>query len=760
MIMETDTEQEIILPVNRTSYGAGQALAQQLSGEFSLQIVEGLSKVVHADAVIFYLYDPVSGYFNVPPYVSGTLFSPETYQAMHPVQPHILSHLVFCREPIFAPSSESLYYLLHDAATPVPELHFYQREQIRSTAVIPLCIEAKLVGVLFIHFRQPQQFDLPQRQLIESLAYYAAISINMSQALNTLSKRRIRELEILQSIDRELNANLELTEVLSTILRLGHDHVPASRASIILPIPGQRSFTTIVRMGQNVEEPKSLKILSVDMLGITHWAMQHRRSVRVDNVHSDKPWCNIYVQLSEETVSELDVPLIDGDEVIGVFNFEGQQEGAFCEEDQQFLETLAGQAALTIKKSQAFESEKKAAERFELLYEAGRELSKVVDHTQLDLAYATIVSIVQKRSQCSVVIRRYDEDSQELVVVSSSYHRHLSPIPRLRIHQSFNVHHGKTVVIRDINEGGTQYQWIKFADPKLVSLVIIPFVFKSHYYGDISLGHDIANYFDDADITFFEALAQQLASVLSRLEVIEERQEFQQRAIAAEEMSTISDSTFELVHRLGNSLGLVGYYINAIQEELQVRGVVSEYISEKLELIDLSASSVLNLSNQLKQKVVRTAAEMHDDPVLFPPHVLLDETLGEITIPTNIQICCQIEPSVAKILIYPNLVVNSLHNLIMNAIQAMPEGGELTCSIYNRGNSVVFEIKDTGIGIPPGQHTKIFNLFYSTKKSSGFGLWSARRNALKNRGKLELQRSVPGRGTTFVLLFPQEGVYE
>src|SRR5262249_33822359 len=152
-----------------------------------------------------------------------------------------------------------------------------------------------------------------------------------------------------------------------------------------------------------------------------------------------------------------------------------------------------------------------------------------------------------------------------------------------------------------------------------------------YYYGDLSLSHGVANYFRDADIAFFEALAQQLASIIYRLEITAERQEFEQRVIAAEEMCSIGHSTFELVHRLGNSLGLVGYYVNSIREDLQMKRVVSEYISEKLEQIEESASSVLHLSNQLRQKVAGTAPETYEEPILYPPHVLLDEALSEVT---------------------------------------------------------------------------------------------------------------------------------
>jgi signal transduction histidine kinase len=62
-------------------------------------------------------------------------------------------------------------------------------------------------------------------------------------------------------------------------------------------------------------------------------------------------------------------------------------------------------------------------------------------------------------------------------------------------------------------------------------------------------------------------------------------------------------------------------------------------------------------------------------------------------------------------------------------------------------------VADTGPGIPDEMQPKVFNLFYSTKRSSGFGLWSARQYARANGGDLALE-SVEGRGTTFTLKLP------
>src|SRR6516162_4871300 len=113
--MEAEIRQDIIAPVERVSYEADQALAQQLYSEFSLQtVVDNIKRSTLADVVIFYPYDRINERFDFPPYVSGTLLNPDIHKAMYPVQPHLLPLLNLHMEPLFATNSEKLYYLLHD----------------------------------------------------------------------------------------------------------------------------------------------------------------------------------------------------------------------------------------------------------------------------------------------------------------------------------------------------------------------------------------------------------------------------------------------------------------------------------------------------------------------------------------------------------------------------------------------------------------------------------------------------------------------
>jgi signal transduction histidine kinase len=299
---------------------------------------------------------------------------------------------------------------------------------------------------------------------------------------------------------------------------------------------------------------------------------------------------------------------------------------------------------------------------------------------------------------------------------------------------------------------------IKQSDPEMYSFIVTPIMFKDRYYGNLGLRHEDVGHFQGTDIHFFEGLAQQLASTIYRLETAQARQVYEQRAVSAEEMSSIGQSAYEVTHRLGNDLGLVESYVSDIQLELGSLDVDSEFIFRKLENIVQAVRTVLNLSRELKNQLASLGAtdEAASEPVIISPASLLEE-LREHTVPLlppNTQIDTEIDDDIAYIQAIPGSIDDVLLNLIANAIYAMPDGGKITLRARNAGRYVALEVVDTGIGISPEKQSKIFDLFFSTKGSSGFGLWSARRNILKNRGEIKVE-SNPGRGTTFILFLPR-----
>jgi signal transduction histidine kinase len=150
-----------------------------------------------------------------------------------------------------------------------------------------------------------------------------------------------------------------------------------------------------------------------------------------------------------------------------------------------------------------------------------------------------------------------------------------------------------------------------------------------------------------------------------------------------------------------------------------------------------------------------------DELKLQPVH--LSSLVSEVTSMTapeaerrGILVKTECPPSVPEINADPGMLQQALLNLTINACHAMPEGGTLRviCRPASR-RRVEIAIEDTGVGIPPENLGRIFDLYFTTKeKGSGIGLSMVFRIVQLHDGEVEVQ-STPGHGTRFRLLFPQ-----
>lgn len=124
----------------------------------------------------------------------------------------------------------------------------------------------------------------------------------------------------------------------------------------------------------------------------------------------------------------------------------------------------------------------------------------------------------------------------------------------------------------------------------------------------------------------------------------------------------------------------------------------------------------------------------------------------------GIEIMKQLEPNLPTLQADPNLLHQALLNILVNARQAMPNGGRLTVSTAVRGNggeeAVEVGITDTGPGIPGEHLSRVFQPFFTTKADgTGLGLAIALRIVEQHGGRITVQ-SQPGAGTTFRIVLP------
>jgi two-component system NtrC family sensor kinase len=120
----------------------------------------------------------------------------------------------------------------------------------------------------------------------------------------------------------------------------------------------------------------------------------------------------------------------------------------------------------------------------------------------------------------------------------------------------------------------------------------------------------------------------------------------------------------------------------------------------------------------------------------------------------RVQVRTQLQPDLPPIAAVPDQLTQVCLNLIINAVEAMPQGGELTIVSALRDNWLAIEIRDTGAGLPPDEATRIFEPFYTTKADgTGLGLAVSYGIIQQHGGRIEVN-SVLQHGTTFTVLLP------
>jgi PAS domain S-box-containing protein len=250
--------------------------------------------------------------------------------------------------------------------------------------------------------------------------------------------------------------------------------------------------------------------------------------------------------------------------------------------------------------------------------------------------------------------------------------------------------------------------------------------------------------------------ANDRGGALVTLRDAEGRQQVQSQLDLSERLGAIGRLTGGVAHEIKNPL-------NSIALRLEVlRSKVSQDSPEANHEIDIIAGEVTRLD-----RVVKTFLDFTRPVSMTFADVDLKVLLAEVA-----QL---VEPEAAKAQVTINqvsepgslfnmrgdrdLLKQAILNVVMNGIEAMPEGGSLRIKIESllssrQGRQAVIGISDSGPGIPVDQRDKIFQLYFTTKsKGSGIGLAIAFRVAQLHGGKLEFSSNL-GQGTTFIFLLP------
>ena len=552
-------------------------------------------------------------------------------------------------------------------------------------------------------------------------------------------------------VSKVIHSTLDQQQALDLIIREAVRLVNATTGSLVLinPING---FLEI-QAAYSLPEESKLKLRVGE--GITGWVAQQGKSAIVQNVHQDER----YVQVHKHTKSELAVPLEINGILSGVVNVDSDKLNAFNQNDLALLTELTNQAALVIHNAFLYEQSKIRANLFESLVRVGQVINSRQDLDEALNAITIEASSLMKAKTCALQL--LDETNNRLSLVASfgAGNAYLNK-PDVLISESFLgsvVKLKKPLQIENVQTSNAYQQQDIARDEGLVAMLSIPLVFNSVVIGTLNIYKEETYVFSNEEINIAMALAEFSALAIEKARLLERIVESEELLRRNEKLSALGLLAGEVAHEIRNPLTVLKMLYHSLgldfpkndprTEDVRIMGEKMDHLNNIVEQIltfarnaepQFKPSDVNKIINDLRILVRRKFAQQK---------VVLNTQLAE-----NLPEAKADEQQLSQVFL----------NLTLNALEAMPNGGELKIKSSltqlqknkNKVTNIQIEFSDTGSGMNSELRKKAFTSLLNSSKPGGTGIGLAIVNRIieSHGGEIKIRPNV--KGTTFSVYIP------
>ncbi len=233
----------------------------------------------------------------------------------------------------------------------------------------------------------------------------------------------------------------------------------------------------------------------------------------------------------------------------------------------------------------------------------------------------------------------------------------------------------------------------------------------------------------------------------------QELKQSQEQLIQAEKLTSLGQLAASIAHEVNNPIAGVLIYTQLLMKKITADTLPKEKALDYLSKMD----SELTRSGRLIRNLLDFARQTNPSLTLINLNEVIDRAYSLVAHSADIQhvdVVRDLSPSLPEVMADPDQLQQVLANLMLNAIQAMPEGGTLTLhTSADSEGKVRIDVQDTGIGISKENMQKLFTPFFTTRKEVkgvGLGLAVAHGIIERHKGRIEVN-SEEGKGSTFTI---------
>lgn len=626
---------------------------------------------------------------------------------------------------------------------------YYRAIGVKATACFPLIVAQQAVGALYVYLHQERAFNRLELLMLENFVNQAAMAIYHSRRLSAIRRDLIRKENDFRRLQRAgmlISSRLQLEETLQSILQLALEVTNARYGIFRLLDRNGKMLVTRAVAGEHLQCPM-VEDLALDSNSVMAWVARSRQAVLIPDLQAE-PWSTMYYPLDAglEMRSELAVPLINASgRLEGVLNLESPEVGAFSEEDRYMLQTLATYAVIAIQEVRLLDALLDIARL--LLIQPCQEVLTHITKAACDLLNAADAAI-------------WLVEGEELVLrVASGGHQHGDRIPLRNSLAGQAVLECAPVIAQDVRRDPRFHRQDLARRHRWVRALIVPLAAgeKATPIGAFSVysrGDDPGRFAEsDWDKKVLTCLAHYAALAVQNEQRQQALRAAQEQRSIAEMFAAVGDIASNLLHHLNNKVGTIPVRVQNIQDKYRAMLESDPYLASNLMEIERCASDAM-------QSVRENLAHLRPirlEPVYVAARVA--EALQSVNLPPGVRVHAEGLERLPMVMAAAQSLAFVFANLFENAAEAMHGEGEIRVRGTASEKWVEITVSDSGPGVPPELHDRIFELNYSGHGGSrpgklGFGLWWVK--TLMNRLGGSVHVESDGRhGTTFHLRLPR-----
>ena len=411
---------------------------------------------------------------------------------------------------------------------------------------VPVVVGQQVLGVLgLFRFETGKPFSDRDVELAESIGFQAGVAIQNARLFEALSQEK-RQLELLYTLNQTLTKTLDPHEVANQAIQLTIQTLGLELGSINLLESGSARIHIFAMTGYTGES-----LLEVDrraQLRIGHGfggqVALTRQTLIAPDLANDPYWQPV-AGPDDGAQSAVGVPLLVGDELIGVMILLSKRLNVFTEQQLPFLNAVASSVALALQNARRFEIERARVEALTALHETGLELS-----TELDLP--TLLRFIVERAvrlleapMGALSLLRADTQTLDLIVSYNLPDRYIGT--RLKLGEGATgiaAASGQPLIVEDYDQW--EHRADVYRDAPFRSVVSVPIKWRGQVMGVISANHVQPGMFTLADAELMGLFADQAAVAIANAQQHQELQRRLQESDAIARISRALNETLDL----------------------------------------------------------------------------------------------------------------------------------------------------------------------------------------------------------------------